>query len=177
MRDEKGFTLVEILVVLMILGVLMGMTIPRFFVFREQARNAAMKMNIHNIQLVVEEFHAEKGYYADDFYEDGYGSFFPGGVFDEELGRLPTNPWSNRQMEPDDFYPEDYEKETDLSNTTEEGPNNLIGYYPGEVFYGVWEPEGAQAPIGYGLVGIGHSGLSIREFDADENVIIFVLHS
>jgi hypothetical protein len=136
-----------------------------------------MKMNVHNIQLVVEEFHAEKGYYADDFYEDGYGSFFPGGVFDQELGRLPTNPWTNKQMDPDDFNPEDYYNEADVANTEEGKANDFIGYYPGEVIYGVWEPDGASSPRAYGLVPIGHGGMSIREFNADNDVIIFVLHN
>lgn len=177
MRDSKGFTLVEVLVVIMILGIMMSMAVPRIAGVRQQARHAAMKMNLHNVQLVVETFHMEKGYYADDFYEDGYGSFFPGGIFNEELGRMPTNPWTNRQMEPDEFNPEDYEKETDLSNTAEDGPNDQIGYSVGEIVYGVWEPEGALAPVGYGLVGIGHGGMSIREWDSDDNVIIFLLHN
>lgn len=177
MRNRTGFTLVELLVVIMIMGILLSMTLPRFAIVREQARHAAMKMNVHNVQLVVEQFNAEKGYYADDFYEDGYGSFFPGGIFEEELGRLPTNPWTGRQMDPDEFNPEDYERETDLSNRLEDGPNDVSGYAPGEMIYGVWEPEGASAPVGYGLVPIGHSGLSIREFNADNEVVIFVLHS
>ncbi len=177
MREPRGFTIVELLVVILIIGILLAMTVPNFRNAREQARRAAMKMNLHNVQVVIEAFHMEKGYYADDFYEDGYGSFFPGGVFNEELGRLPTNPWSNRQMDPDEFNPEDYEKESDLSNNQEDGPNDIDGYSPGEIVYGVWEPEGAQAPVGYGLVAIGTNGVAIREFDADGNAIIFLLHN
>lgn len=177
MRHDEGFTLVELLVVIMILGVLMSMAVPRISGTREQARQVAMKMNVHNVQLVVEEFNAEKGYYADDFYEDGYGSFFPGGVFDEELGRLPTNPWTNRQMDPDEFNPEDYETEADIANTEEDKANDFYGYYPGEIIYGVWEPDAAPWPRAYGLVPIGHGGMSIRDFNSDNDPVIFVLHS
>jgi hypothetical protein len=31
-------------------------------------------------------------------------------------------------MDPDEFNPEDYEYETDLSNTAEGGPNDQYGY-------------------------------------------------
>ncbi|MCX6840720.1 MAG: prepilin-type N-terminal cleavage/methylation domain-containing protein [candidate division WOR-3 bacterium] len=177
MRDNRGFTIVELLIVILILGMLMAMTIPRLAGMRQVAREAAMKMTLHNVQVVVEEFHAEKGYYADDFYEDGYGAFFPGGVFDSELGTLPTNPWTGRQMDPDEFNPDEYDLETDMSNTEEGGPNDQFGYESGEIVYSVWQPDGADWPMGYGLVGIGRGGISIRSFDQDDNAVIFVLHN
>jgi len=177
MRSEEGFTLVEVLVVIMIIGVLMAMALPRLAGIPEQARIAAMKMNMHNVQVVIETFHQDQGHYADDFYEDGYGSYFPGGVFDEQMGKLPTNPWTGQEMDPDEFNPEDYDQESDIANTDEYGPNNYIGYSPGEMVYGVWEPLGASWPTHYGLAGIGTGGISIRDFDADNNPVMFVLHN
>ncbi|OYD15304.1 hypothetical protein CH330_06080 [candidate division WOR-3 bacterium JGI_Cruoil_03_51_56] len=177
MRFEKGFTLIEMLMVIMILGVLMGMVTPRFMVVRENAKVAAMKMNLHNVQLVIETFHAEQGYYADDFYEDEYGWYFPGGIENEEIGKLPTNPWTGREMDPDEFNAEDYEEESDISNTVENGPNDIYGYCPGEIRYGVWDPPGTWYPTHYGLVGIQHSGVSVRDFDAEGEVLVFVLHN
>jgi len=177
MRDYRGFTIIELLVVILILGILMGLTLPRLTTVRQQAREAAMKMNLHNVQVVIEEFHAEKGYYADDFYEDGYGAFFPGGVIDDQMGTLPTNPWTNRQMDPDEFNPYDYDNEADLSNNTQDGPNDQSDYSLGEIVYGIWTPDGADYPTGYGLVGIGRGGISIRSLNADEEAVIFLLHS
>jgi prepilin-type N-terminal cleavage/methylation domain-containing protein len=178
MRDyDRGFTLIELLVVILILGIIMAMAIPRIAGVRQQAREAAMKMNLHNVQVVIEEFHAEQGYYAEDFYEDGYGSFFPGGKFDELIGTLPTNPWTGRQMDPDEFNPEDYDTEADLSDDTEGGPNDQYDYSYGEIVYGIWTPEGADYPTGYGLVGIGRGGVSMRTFNQDDEAVIFLLHS
>jgi prepilin-type N-terminal cleavage/methylation domain-containing protein len=178
MRDnDKGFTLIELLVVILILGIMMAMTIPRIAGIRQQAREASMKMNLHNVQVVIEEFHAEQGHYAEDFYEDGYGSFFPGGKLDETIGTLPLNPWTGRTMDPDEFNPEDYDLEADLSDNTEDGPNDQFDYSYGEIVYGIWTPEGAEYPSGYGLVGIGRGGISIRSFNQDDEVVIFLLHS
>jgi general secretion pathway protein G len=178
MRDyDKGFTLIELLVVILILGILMAMTIPRIAGVRQQAREAAMKMNLHNVQTVIEEFHAEQGHYAEDFYEDGYGGVFPGGVIDSAMGTLPTNPWTGRQMDPDEFNPEDYDKEADLSDVTEGGPNDQYDYSYGEIVYGIWTPVGADYPTGYGLVGIGRGGVSIRTLNEDDEAVVFLLHS
>ena len=178
MRDDnRGFTLIELLVVILILGIMMAMTIPRIAGARQQAREAAMKMTLHNVQVVIEEFHAEQDHYAEDFYEDGYGGVFPGGVIDSIIGQLPINPWTGLVMDPDEFNPEDYVKEADLSDATEGGPNDQSDYPLGEIVYGVWTPEGVDYPTGYGLVGIGRGGLSIRSFNQDEEAIIFLLHS
>ena len=174
---------------ILILGVLMAMTIPRIAIVRNQAREAAMKMNLHNVQTVIEEFHAENGYYAEDFYEDGYGGIFPGGVPDTTIGTLPLNPWTNVQMDPDEFNPYDYDNEADLSNNTQDGPNDQSDYSLGEIVYADFPAVGAEViagspygelesvKAGYGLVGIGRGGISIRSLNADEEAVIFLLHS
>ena len=65
---QPGFTLVELLVVISIIGVILVMVTPNFNMMREKARNAALKSNMHQVQVVIEVFHLEKDFYADDFY-------------------------------------------------------------------------------------------------------------
>ncbi len=178
MGRHNGFTLVELLVVIMILGTLLAMAVPRYAGFREQLRKTAMKANVVEAQKAVELFHLNQGHYPDDFYEDGAGAYFDGGDFAaEKLGKLPINPWTGREMDPDEFNPEDYDRQEDAYNTDENGPNDFSGYYPGEIVYGVWEPGGAVHPVVYGLVGIGMAGMSVRDFDQDDNAVIFVRHN
>ena len=177
MRTNRGFTLVEVLVVILIIGILMAMLVPNFRGARELARESAMKMNLHNVQVVIEAFHMEQGYYADDFYEDEYGAYFPGGIWNEEIGVLPTNPWTGLEMDADEFNAEDLDNLQDVSNTEEDGPNDVWGYYRGEIVYGVYDPPGTLAPTHYSLVGTNNAGVSLRSFNADEDVVIFVLHN
>ncbi|MFO7675533.1 MAG: prepilin-type N-terminal cleavage/methylation domain-containing protein [bacterium] len=177
MRSHRGFTLVELLVVLLIIGTLMAMITPNLRGAREQARQAALKMNCHNVQVIIEAFHMEQGYYADGFYDDEYGAYFPGGVWNEQIGRLPSNPYTGREMDPDDFDSEDYDNDGDNALTVEGGPNDIYGYDRGQIIYLVYDPPGTLAPTQYGLVGIQSAGISLRSFDAEGDIAIFVLHN
>ena len=133
-------------------------------------------LNMRTVAQVIEMFNAENGYYASDFYEDGYGYLFPGGTQDIQLGHFPTNPYTGEEMEPDEMNPWDYDADVDVSNTSAGGPNDDWGYSPGEIRYGTYTPPGATNPTLWGLIGFDSHGFAIRSFDADNNVVIFVLH-
>ncbi len=175
---KNGFTLIELLVVIMILGILLSLQIPNVNVMRERARQTAVKANMHFCQVVIETYHLEQGHYADDFYEDGYGSYFPGGVFEVKLGKFPTNPYTGKELTPEDFDEEDYDNKEDCFDTREDGPNDVWGYDPGTIRYGVWYPPGSQYPSNYALIGFNIAGESIRSYNPEhDEVIIFVLHN
>ena len=64
---RAGFTLVELMIVMSILGILAGLSIPAFYRMRERAREASVKTNAHNVQLAAEDFAAQNGgVYATD---------------------------------------------------------------------------------------------------------------
>ncbi len=174
---QRGFTLIELIVVITILGVIFAMMTPNFNMMRERARNAALKSNLHQTQVVIEVFHLEKGFYADDFYEDGYGAFFPGGKWDVLVGKLPTNPWTGKEMDPDDFDTDEYDNLEDIANSLERGPNDDDGFDPGEIRYSTYTPSGRDDPTNWGLIGFDKNGRSLRTFDAQNEVVIFVLHN
>jgi len=60
-RDRQGFTLVELAVVLVIIGLLAGIAIPNFENMRIQAREASVVCTAHVVQLAAEDFAVQSG--------------------------------------------------------------------------------------------------------------------
>ena len=68
MREfRKGFTLIEVLVVLVVLGILSGIAIARYLDTKEAAYLASMKADLRNFAL-----------YEQNFLMDSQGSYFSG---------------------------------------------------------------------------------------------------
>ena len=66
-RGRTGFTLVELMFVVVILSILMAIAFPAFYRMRERAKEAGVKSNAHTVQLAAEDFAAQNdGVYAID---------------------------------------------------------------------------------------------------------------
>jgi prepilin-type N-terminal cleavage/methylation domain-containing protein len=65
--DRKGFTLVELMIVVVILGLLASVAIPNFISMVGRAREASVKKNMHVLQTSAEDFAVvSSGRYPDD---------------------------------------------------------------------------------------------------------------
>jgi general secretion pathway protein G len=65
--DRKGFTLVELMIVVVIIGILASVAIPNFISMVGRAREASVKKNMHVLQVSAEDFAAVSGgRYPDD---------------------------------------------------------------------------------------------------------------
>ena len=56
MKSKKGFTLVELLIVVVILGILAAVAIPRFLTTRDEAQYRTCQANLSAINSAVEEY-------------------------------------------------------------------------------------------------------------------------
>ena len=83
-KGEKGFTLIELIVVVAVLGVLATLVIPKVVNIKEDAQTATDKANEKIIRNALERYYAEHGEYPDDLstLEGDYLDEIPDGDWD-----------------------------------------------------------------------------------------------
>ena len=59
----RGFTLIEMLVVMAALGLLLSIATPRYFEHVERARETVLKHNLAALRQAIDRFHGDRGRY------------------------------------------------------------------------------------------------------------------
>jgi len=63
-RDQDGFTLVELLVVILIIGILAEIALPSFLNQTSKANDAAAKFAVRSAETAIEIYHLDNGTYC-----------------------------------------------------------------------------------------------------------------
>lgn len=74
-RAQAGFTLLELIIVVAIIGILATIAMPRLLHTPERAREAVLKTNLRTFRSVLDEYYADKGHYPPSLeilVEEGY---------------------------------------------------------------------------------------------------------
>jgi general secretion pathway protein G len=102
--DYRGFTLIELMVVIVILGILAGLIVPRIMGRPEEAKQLKAKMQIESLETALKLYKLDNGMYPDT--EQGLQALIEQpetGIVPKnwrkngylEKGRLPKDPWGN----------------------------------------------------------------------------------
>ena len=106
-RDERGFTLIELMVVIVILGILAGLIVPRIMGRPDEARQAKARIQIESMETALKLYKLDNGSYPTT--EQGLQalveppevgelakSWREGGYL--EKGKIPKDPWGNEYI-------------------------------------------------------------------------------
>lgn len=147
-RNKKGFTLLELLIVISIIAILAATMIPNFIGFDSEARLASTKTNLNTLRTRLSLFRAKEGRYPKELNELLETQYNDLGVQKAYLDQMPVefvssskgnNEISNLQPVeslPNDggwvYYPEKAKIIVDWSEPLDDKWGNAAGQNPSE---------------------------------------------
>ena len=94
-QEKSGFTLIEVLITLIIMGILMSVLIPNFSKLQIKAKETAVKNIGHNFQLSIESYFLSEGNYP-NLQNAGVEELYRVLAEKGEMKEMPKNPFTSR---------------------------------------------------------------------------------
>ena len=139
-KDNKGFTLVELVIVIAILAILVGLLAPQYTKYVEKSRKTADANNMEEMIKVI------KVYAADPANELKKG-FYTVTISDGADGSVATNISYNATTAPTDIPETGYTTDTNLKGLMDEMENSVPKYTTLVTKSKKWGNDGATSSI------------------------------
>jgi prepilin-type N-terminal cleavage/methylation domain-containing protein len=91
-RIARGFTLIELIAVIVVLAILAGVAVPRYFDYTDRARSAAVQGTLGNVRSAIQNFYANASITGTPAYPTLAQMQAVGTVLQDTL---PMNPYNN----------------------------------------------------------------------------------
>ena len=106
-NNKQGFTLIELMVVIVILGILAGLIIPRIMGRPEEARRMKARIQMESMETALKMYKLDNGDYPST--EQGLEALVEASTVGQiprawrkggymEKGRIPKDPWGNEYV-------------------------------------------------------------------------------
>ncbi|MFA5073835.1 MAG: type II secretion system major pseudopilin GspG [Nitrospirota bacterium] len=125
MNRQKGFTLIEIMVVIIILGLLAGLVLPKFMGQEEKAKIEVAKTQIRSLENALHAFKLDNGFYPTT--DQGLQAL----IIKPEIGRIPSKWRDGGYLSPARIPKDPWDKEyVYLSPGSENREYEIVSYGP-----------------------------------------------